>query len=207
MTAQTRSTVGRGTRVAEALLGIGCAVVGLLPWLLGGMELPLQNLWADDTMIEHMPRVLLPFNQYYVAMLVSLLGFGAALAGLAARRLVARRDRRSALQVIGGMLLVQLIALAQTVAVVQGGLRQGTGSRIYLVGITGIVLLAMLIGLLASVLIALAPAPGALLGLTLGALTVTWWASTLVAAIVGQDALALGVQPLLAPVLVGIAIA
>lgn len=96
MTAQTRSTVGRGTRVAEALLGIGCAVVGLLPWLLGGMELPLQNLWADDTMIEHMPRVLLPFNQYYVAMLVSLLGFGAALAGLAARRLVARRDRRSA---------------------------------------------------------------------------------------------------------------
>ena len=35
---------------AALLIGVGAALVGLLPWIITGMRLPLQNLWASSTL-------------------------------------------------------------------------------------------------------------------------------------------------------------
>src|SRR5690606_40914719 len=46
-------------------IGVAAAVVGLLPWLLTGMRLPLQNLWSHPTSPEDMQHAQLVFNQYF----------------------------------------------------------------------------------------------------------------------------------------------
>ena len=33
----------------SALVGVVSALVGLLPWLVTGMRLPMQNLWGGDS--------------------------------------------------------------------------------------------------------------------------------------------------------------
>lgn len=50
-------------------IGAVSAVLGLLPWLITGMRLPLQNLWAADTAPDAMPIVLLPFSQYALSLI------------------------------------------------------------------------------------------------------------------------------------------
>lgn len=50
------------TAVAWLLVGALVAVVGLLPWIVTGMRLPLQNRWAAETLPGDMPVALLPFN-------------------------------------------------------------------------------------------------------------------------------------------------
>jgi len=109
------------------LLGIGLAVIGLLPWLITGLRLPLQNLWATETRPEQMPRVLLPFNQYAVVLIIAVLVIGAA-AGLCSRALRPRLARRGVWAMGGGVLLVQLAAVLQTAIVVQGGLSERRAS-------------------------------------------------------------------------------
>lgn len=58
----TPRTIGTPTYLA---LGAAAAIVGLIPWIITGMRLPLQNLWATDTRPADMPLALLPFSQYY----------------------------------------------------------------------------------------------------------------------------------------------
>jgi hypothetical protein len=62
------------------LMGVGAAVAGLLPWIITGMRLPLQNLWADEGagLAEPMPFVLLPFSQYFVTLLIGVIAVGSA---------------------------------------------------------------------------------------------------------------------------------
>ena len=58
--------------------GAGSAVVGLLPWMITGMRLPLQNLWASDTLPKSMPVALLPLSNYAVTLIAGLLVTGDA---------------------------------------------------------------------------------------------------------------------------------
>lgn len=76
----------RGPRgVLGLAIGAGAGLVGLVPLLLAGARLPLQNLWLEDTL--DMPLSLLPVNQYYVAFIVAILVTGGVLAGIGLRAL------------------------------------------------------------------------------------------------------------------------
>jgi hypothetical protein len=79
-----QSTVGTVAPASRPIntwkwLGIGAAsaVVGLLPWIITGMRLPLQNLWGTNTLPEAMPIGLLPFNQYAIPLIAGILVVGA----------------------------------------------------------------------------------------------------------------------------------
>lgn len=131
-------------------VGMGGGVVGLLPWLTTGARLPLQNLSAQQILPADMPLALLPINQYYVSTIAAVLIVGGLVAGLFARAL-ARRDC-SAPSVAGGLLVLHIIAVLQTLSVLRTGLGLsepgGTDprARLYLTG--------MLVGTLVVVLAA-----------------------------------------------------
>ncbi|MFT3888901.1 MAG: hypothetical protein QM713_12160 [Arachnia sp.] len=205
-------TSTRGTLDAwqAVLVGVAGAVVGLLPWAIGGMRLPLQNLWRDDTPAEQMPLALLPFSQYAVAELIAMIGVGSVIAGLVARRWAPRLGRAGIRWVGVGVVGLQGIAFAQTVAVVLGGLRSGLASFVYVGGLTAVALAAVLLGLLAYALVAGAPPAGALVGLTLGAIALSFWMPTLLefgsSASVAAGIVRGLVEPL-GPALMGVAIA
>ena len=113
-------------RGAFASLAIGSAadLFGLLPWIVTGMRLPLQNLWAVGVLPEEMPVAWLPFSQYSVTYVLGLLVVGSAVAGIAARALrVACRARPRS--IAAGLLFVQVVATAQAANVVGAGLRAG----------------------------------------------------------------------------------
>lgn len=162
------------------LVGMVLAATGLLPWLITGLRLPLQNPWATETRPEQMPRVLLPFNQYAVVLIIAVLVTGAAAAGLCARALQQRLGRRGVWAVSGGVLLVQLAAVLQTATVVEGGLSERRASTLYLAGLVAVALLSVLVGVLALGLIAAAPPAGAVIGLSTGALAFGPWLAGLV---------------------------
>jgi hypothetical protein len=157
-------------------IGAAAAALGLLGWLLRGPRLPLQNLWAVETLPDDMPVVLLPFSQYEATFLIALLVTGSALAGLIARPVAGTR-RRAALAALAGVLLVQVIAIAQTVAVVSSGLEDSNRSTLYLAAIGAIILLGLICGVGVFLLLALAPRAGATLGAGLAAIAAGWWLS------------------------------
>ncbi|HLS64990.1 MAG TPA: hypothetical protein VK060_16525, partial [Ruania sp.] len=70
---------------AYPLVGVGAVLVGLLPWIRAGMQLPLQNLWAVQTLPEDMPLVLLPLNQYYLGTILALMVTAGLVGGVIAR--------------------------------------------------------------------------------------------------------------------------
>lgn len=153
-----------------------------------------------------MPWVLLPFNQYTVASLIGLLGVGAAITGLLARPLVGRLGRSAVVRVAVGLLAVQLVAITQTAITVGLGLRPGVMSAIYLAGLTAIALVASGLGLLAFFLIAGGGPPQALIGLTLGAIALTYWAPTVLVVNALMAPVLLYVLAPVSAVLVGVAI-
>jgi hypothetical protein len=54
-------------------VGIGGAIIGLLPWLMSGARLPPQALWVQTLRAEDMPVALLPFSFLTVILIFSLL--------------------------------------------------------------------------------------------------------------------------------------
>ena len=182
---QTRTTAAGDHQQARlpaalcVLLGVAAALVGLLPWLVSGARLPLQNLWATETRPEQMPHVLLPFSQYAVVLVIAVLVTGAAVAGLGARLLRSRLPRRGVLAVAAGVLLVQVTALVQTATVVGAGLSERQASTVYLVGLVVVAVLSVLVGVVALTLTAVAPPAGAVVGLSVGALALGPWLSGL----------------------------
>ncbi|SFS03831.1 hypothetical protein SAMN04487846_1711 [Microbacterium sp. cf046] len=189
-------------------IGIGAAIIGLVPWLLRGARLPLQNLWERDTLPGAMPIALLPFSQYFVILIFSLLVVGAAVAGIAGRALRVRGWGLVLLLV--GVLLVQVTATVQTANVVRDGLQDRLESSVYLIALVGGTGLSILVGILVTVLVARAPRAGALLGLTVGAIGMASWTGALIDPTgVGAGPLAgmLVILPWIAPVLTGVAIA
>ncbi|MFK3677094.1 hypothetical protein ACI2IP_05150 [Microbacterium sp. NPDC090218] len=137
------------SRALPFVIGVGGGVLGILPWVIAG-TLPLQNLWATQTMPDDMPFVLLPLSQYFATLLFSLVLLGGVFAGLAVN-LVARRRAIAVWPAALGVALVHLIAIVQSFAVLAGGLELGNGgdsrAMLYFVGILGGVIAA---GLLAQ---------------------------------------------------------
>lgn len=128
-------------------LGILAGIIGLGPWVVTGMQLPLQNLWADMTLPEEMPRAALPLSQYLGITLVALLVTGGLIAGLAVRWWAPARQGHALLCAAAGLLLVQMAATVQSFSVLETGLGAGRLSRLYLGG--------LLFGVLASIAVAL----------------------------------------------------
>jgi hypothetical protein len=194
-------------------LGIGAAsaVVGLLPWIITGMRLPLQNLWGTNTQPEEMPIGLLPFNQYAITLIAGILVVGAATAGLVARSARARESRRGFLALTIGVLVTQAIAILQSAAVVGDGLRPGRESMIYLVAVVAVATASFVIGALVLVLIARMPRAGALLGMSIAAVAAGWWVDALVvpdpALVTEMQRTLLGLLPWVPAILCGVAIA
>lgn len=112
------------SRLLSFALGVAGGILGLLPWLIGGGMLPLQNLWAASTTPDAMPFVLLPLSQYSAVLLFSLVLIGGVFAGVAVH-VVARRRTMSAWPASLGVLLVHVIAAVQSFTVLGGGLGLG----------------------------------------------------------------------------------
>lgn len=192
-------------------IGVAAAVVGLLPWIITGMRLPLQNLWAADTLPAEMPFVLLPFSQYSVTLIAAIMVVGAAIAGGVARVTRSRQGSRGFRALSAGVLGAQAVAMLQTAAVVADGLRPGSDSTFYLVAVIAVAAASIVVGALVLVLIARMPRAGALIGLSLAVVAVGWWLNALVVPSPGlvtevQTTL-LGLLQWLPAILCGIAIA
>lgn len=149
-------------------LGIGAAaaIAGLLPWLVHGMRMPLQNLGTSTP--EGL--VLLPFSQYLLTFIAALLIVGAAFAGIVSRAVRARFGF-----VILGVLVVQVIAVVQTSLAVGATLQSRPESGVYLGLLIVVAVLAVLIGTAVAVLVAGAPRAGAVVGLAVAAVLAGAW--------------------------------
>lgn len=186
-------TVGLGVGT-----GVLSGVVGLLPWIVTGMRLPLQNLWATSTVDPaDMPVALLPFSQYSVGLIGAMLLVGGAVAGLAVRLLSERRGlpgRLATVLAVTGLLVVQLVALVQTAVVTGAGLRTdrsiGTGAaisaaQVYLVALMAGTLLAIALAVVLLVVLA-RTAPGvAVVAVAVGALAAGTWVDAFLVSPVG----------------------
>lgn len=161
-------------------VGFGAVVLGLLPWIVTGMRLPLQNLWAFETLPGDMPRVLLPFSQYQLPLILSMLIFGMGLAGMAVRAAPPARRRRAAVLSATGAIGASGLAAIQTGAVVRSGLRDVVQSRIYFFAVVAVIVIAVIVGLLALFLLALTRPPAASIGAALAALSMASWVGALV---------------------------
>lgn len=194
---------------SSLLLGLGAAVVGLLPWIVTGMRLPLQNLWGEPTLPDDMPIALLPFSQYLLSLIFGLIVVGAVAGGILSRALALSRGGFWMLAL--GVFATQIIAVTQSAVVVYSGLREGSDSTLYLGANVAVCVLSMLAGLLALTLIARAPRGGAVIGLTIGAVAVGIWVGGFLQPLwlVGGDLITnlLGLTQWIAPLLTGIAIA
>lgn len=154
-------------------------MIGLLPWLATGMRLPLQNLWATQASPDEMPLTLLPYSQYTVVLIASVLIVGAGLAGLTARILGPRINRRAAAFVAIGVLIVHLAAITQTTIAVSLGLQDGRWAAFYLTALVLVATFSMLAGVGILFLIARAPAAGAAIGLSIVAVLLGAWLGSL----------------------------
>ncbi|WP_430646154.1 hypothetical protein [Agromyces sp. GXS1127] len=157
------------------LIGAAAAGLGLLPWLVTGMRLPLQNLWATADLPDAYPLVLLPFSQYFLSTIAALLIVGAAFAGIAGRATRARQRRFGVAWMLVGLLIVHVAAIVQTTLVVRDGLQDRVESDLYLAALVGIAVLANLIGVLVMLLVAAAPRGGAVIGLAIAAVLSSAW--------------------------------
>lgn len=161
-----------------ALVGVGSALVGLLPWMRSGLRLPLQNLWTLDTMPGEMPLALLPFSQYALTLIVAVLVVGSVLGGVLARANRRRFGGRVAAIALG-VLAVQLVALVQTGVVVAQGVGSRTEGILYLLALVLGTAVTILIGAGMLVLVARAPVAVATGVLAVAAVPAGTWAGTL----------------------------
>lgn len=155
-------------------IGAGGALVGLLPWLVTGARLPLQNLAADQSTTDT-PFALLPFSQYFLTTIVALLVVGGAAAGIAGRAWAGRRPRFGTLALVGGVLAVQLIAGVQSTVVTVGSLERSSRTTIYAAAVVAVIVVSLVMSTLVLLLIARAPVPGAAIALSLAALVSANW--------------------------------
>ncbi|WP_254071794.1 hypothetical protein [Rathayibacter sp. VKM Ac-2857] len=172
--------VDRRSRLLPSLgVGVAAGLLGLLPWLLTGLRLPVQNLWAVEVLPEEMPLALLPLAPSSVTEIVSVIVTGSALAGLAAR--VGRSRGIGPLGAVLGVVGVQAVALVQSAVTVSGGLREGPASGLYLGVLVGGAGAAILVGALLLVLIARAPRAGAAFAIALAVVAAGGWLTRVVA--------------------------
>ena len=161
--------------VSYLAVGMLAAIVGLLPWLVTGMRLPVQNLGAITSSPESMPIALLPFSQYTITLLVAVMVTGSAIAGGLARATRVQHPRFVVTATIIGVLVVQVVATVQTAATVASGLEESRRAAVYLSVLTAATVAASLVGLLILVLIARAPAAGATVAVSLATVAFSVW--------------------------------
>jgi hypothetical protein len=171
----TPTRLGTSSLFPPMLAGMAFAIIGLVPWLVTDMHLPLQNLWAVEVSPDQMPITVLPFSQYYLGLLAAMIVVGAALAGCFARATRARHSRFGVTAVAVGVTGVQAIATIHTAVIVSKGLRPTAVARAYLTALTAGTVVAVLIGLIVLVLIARAPVPGAVIGLSIAGIAAGSW--------------------------------
>ncbi|MFD5213958.1 hypothetical protein [Microbacterium sp. NPDC058345] len=176
-------------RLLSFAIGAGGGILGLLPWVVGGARLPLQNLWVATTMPEDMPLAVLPLSQYHATTLFSLVLLGGAFAGLAVR--FARRGRALSAWPAGmGVAVVHIVAAIQSFSVLADGLGLGGGAddraQLYVVGMLGGTLAAMLLAQLALWMTSRPTVDVASLGVALAAVPFASWFSRWVVAFTGE---------------------
>ncbi|WP_460798147.1 hypothetical protein [Microbacterium sp. GXF0217] len=179
MTDSPHAPEAKPGRMLPFVLGVLGAVLGLLPWVVAG-TLPLQNLWAAQTLPEGMPFVLLPLSQYYATLLFSLVLLGGVFAGVAVR--VARRRRAvSVWPAALGVALVHAIAAVQGFVVLARGLgltesAADTRAVLYFGGMLGGTVVAALLAQLGLWMTSHPLVPVASLGIALAAVPFGTWA-------------------------------
>jgi len=161
--------------VPSLFAGVVPAALGLVPWLITGMRLPLQNLWAVPASPDQMPVVLLPFSQYALAPLAAMIVIGSALAGCLARAARIRSGRFAPGALTAGVVAVQAVAAVQTAVTVAGGLSGTSAAGVYLTALVAWTVAAMLAGILVLLLIARAPRAGAVIGLGIAGVLAGAW--------------------------------
>ncbi|BDZ49500.1 hypothetical protein GCM10025867_17410 [Frondihabitans sucicola] len=173
------------------LVGLAGAAVGLLPWLVHGAHLTLQNLWATPTVDPaDMPLVLLPFSQYQLDLVAGTIIVGSAVAGLAARVLARRGHPGAALPIGAGLLAGQVAALAQTGTRVSAGLAHPGGvvrliddSTAYLLIVVAWILLSIAVGATVFLLLTRTSASPVVLAIGIAAVVLGPWLRGFVAPI------------------------
>lgn len=148
-------------------------MVGLLPWLVTGGRLLLQNLWATDVMPDQMPLVLLPFSQYTIGTLLGVLAGPYAVG--ACWRARWGRNARGAGQLLLGIVAVQLVAVTQTATVVGAGLQRSKLATMYMGAMSAVIACGMVFGIVAYLLLARARRAGVVLGGAMVSLAAAWW--------------------------------
>ncbi|GAA4672131.1 hypothetical protein [Frondihabitans cladoniiphilus] len=172
--------------VLFGLLGVACALVGMLPPLAHGGRLTLQNLWATPTTSEaQMPIVFLPFSQYQLDLVAGTILIGSALAGIATRIAASRvvhADSRARLATLIGLLVAQLAAFVQTAIAVGRGLGHPAGvvrlvddSLVYLVAVSVWIVLLIALGAVVFRLLARPGGSGAVVAVALASVTLGPW--------------------------------
>ena len=177
-----------GLQAAVALLvGTIAGSLGLLPWWITGAKLPLQNLLASPVMPEQMPLALLPLSQYEILTLIALLTTGGALAGLAVRLWNPARRAIAMWCAVGGVLMVQVVATAQSFTVLNDGLAGGKLTDFYFFGLLACVILSIAASIVAQLLMGARSRAATALGVGFIAVPVTSWAVQWVVGVAGRS--------------------
>ena len=166
--------------VVYLLAGTAAAIAGLVPWLITGMRLPVQNLWASTVFPGQMPVALLPFSQYALTLIVALIVVGSAIAGVVGRSSRAQHPRFAVVSLVVSVAVVQVAALVQTTVTVMHGLRDTLASSLYLAALVIGTAVSITVGLVLLVLIARAPAAGVVVALSIAAIALESWLDALV---------------------------
>jgi len=170
--------------VAAVSFGLLCALLGMLPWMVTGMRLPLQNLWESETLPESMPRALIPLSNYSVVVTSAILVVGAALGGLAVVIARVRGRAMSAGYVLAGVLGVQIGALAHAAWALGRGLESSSRANLYVGALVGAAALTIVIGIPILLGIARGHAAPATLAVATSAVALSAWLPALVFAFV-----------------------
>ncbi|HLS64434.1 MAG TPA: hypothetical protein VK060_13720, partial [Ruania sp.] len=166
---------------AYPLVGVGAVLVGLLPWIRAGLQLPLQNLWAVQTLPEDMPLVLLPLNQYYLGTILALMVTAGLVGGVIARAAPPTHRALSGGFTVAGAFLAMTFVCVQSALVLAEGLRADESAGTYLTLVVAWAVLCSLGGLLIMALVTRAPRAGATVAVALAAPAVGTWAKALLA--------------------------
>jgi hypothetical protein len=189
-----------GASFIALAVGVAAGVLGILPWLIGGGTLPLQNLWANNAMPNDMPFALLPVSQYAATAIFVLLLMGGVFAGLAVH-LTARRRSLAAWPAALGLVVMQLIAVIQSFTVVSNGLGLTSSldrrTFLYFAGMLGGAIVAMVIAQVAFWIASRRSSAPVALAIGLAAVPFASWISQAIRSLSGPSGVPMMVPTLL----------
>ncbi len=215
MSPSPKSAAPRTLAVISGLvIGLLGVAISLLPHLLSGARMPLQNLWIRTTAPENMPFSLLPLSQYYLLQLVGILAFAATFTGCLAHFTFPARRRSVALGATLGVALGLLVAIAQSFWALAQGLGIGASAKnlenLYFWGLLiGILVFSTIAVFTTHVFVHGSPTLSAIMW-ALVAVTLTSWAlswATITGPLTGDPTMYGYVQRFLPAVIIGLALA